>query len=112
MQTKLKTYFDPKVYIESLMKDIGFEDATEEQKKEMRKGLQEQVSHLITNAISLYAEPEQVDEAFTKYGDLEDLGKFIAKLVEISPEAQMAIVEALDNFYQETVETYEQFKNM
>lgn len=112
MQTELKTYFEPKVFVDSLMKDIGFENAGEKQQEEMRKGLNEQISHLIVNAISLYVEPEQMDEAITKHGDLEDLSKFIEKLVEISPEAQMAIVEALDNFYTETVETYEHFKQM
>lgn len=110
--TPLTTYFDPDAYIESLMKDIGFGDASSEEKEQMYKGLNEQITHLILNAISLYVEPEQIDEALMKHGDLKDLGEFIEKLVETSPEAQMAIVEALDSFYAETVETYEEFKSM
>jgi hypothetical protein len=105
-------YFNPDTYIASLMSDIGFDDAKEEEKSRMRKGLSEQISHLILNAISLYVEPEQIDEALITNGDLHDLGKFIEKLVEISPEAQYAIIEALDRFYQETVETYEEFNRM
>lgn len=112
MQTQLKTYFEPEVYIDSLMKDIGFENAAQKQKEQMRAGLNEQISHLIINAISLYVEPEHVETALIKHGNLTDLGQFIAKLVEISPSAQMAIVEALDNFYTETVEAHEYFKQM
>ncbi len=105
-------YFEPDVYINDLMNDIGFADATEQEKEQMYKGLNEQVTHLVLNSISLYVEPEQIDETIVNHGDLKDLGKFIEKLVEISPEAQMAIIEALDNFYTETIETYEQFKSM
>ena len=110
--TPLNTYFDPETYISSLMNDIGFGDATEVEKDQMHKGLSEQITHLILNAISLYVEPEQIDEALIRHGDLKDLGKFIEKLVEISPEAQIAIAETLDNFYEETVKTYEEFKSM
>lgn len=111
-KTELTTYFDPDAYIESLMKDIGFSGASEEEREQMYKGLNEQITHLVLNAISLYVEPEQIDEALINHGDLKDLSKFIEKLVETSPEAQIAIAEALDNFYTETVETYEQFKGM
>jgi hypothetical protein len=105
-------YFNPDVYIGSLMTDIGFDDANDEEKDRMYKGLSEQVSHLILNAISLYVEPEQIDETLIIHGDLHDLGKFIEKLVENSPEAQFAIIEALDRFYQETVDTYEEFNKI
>lgn len=103
-------YFVPDIYIKTLMEDIGFGDASEAEKDQMYKGLSEQVTHLILNAISLYVEPEEIDEALINHGDLENLADFIEKLVDISPEAQMAIIEALDRFYAETVETYEQFK--
>lgn len=104
------TYFNPDTYIETLMEDIGFGNASEEQKEQMAKGLAEQLTHLILNAISLYVEPEQIDEALVRYGDLDDLAVFIEKLVEISPEAQLAIAETLENFYTEMVETYDYFK--
>ncbi|GAF71126.1 unnamed protein product [marine sediment metagenome] len=104
------TYFDPNAYITSLMEDIGFSDASGEEKEQMYKGLSEQTSHLILNAVSLYVEPEQIDEALVQHGDLNNLAEFIKKLVEISPEAQLAILEALDGFYAEIVETYEHFK--
>ena len=106
------TYFNPDVYIDTLMEDIGFKDASEEEAKQMRDGLSEQLTHLILNAISLYVEPDQIDEALVQYGDLDDLAKFIQKLVETSPEAQLAIVEALDNFYNEMVETYQHFQEV
>jgi len=112
-QTNLSVnYFNPNAYITSLMEDIGFGDATEAEKEQMYKGLNEQVTDLVLNAISLYVEPEQIDEALIRNADLKELGKFVEKLVEISPEAQFAIIEALDRFYQETVDTYEEFSKM
>ena len=112
-QTSLSVnYFEPKAYINSLMDDIGFGEATDEEREQMYKGLNEQVTHLVLNAISLYVEPEQIDEALIRNADLKDLSEFIEKLVEISPEAQFAIIEALDRFYLDTVETYEEFNKM
>jgi hypothetical protein len=105
-------YFEPVAYINSLMEDIGFGDASESEREQMYKGLNEQVTHLVLNAISLYVEPEQIDEALIRNADLKELGEFVQKLVEISPEAQFAIIEALDRFYQETVDTYEEFNKM
>ena len=108
--TPLTIYFDPDAYIESLMKDLGFDKAPKEEQDQMYKELNEQITHLVTNAVSLYVEPEQIDETLINYEDLKDVGEFIEKLVEISPEAQVAIIEALERFYDETVETYEHFK--
>ena len=105
-------YFEPDTYINSLMDDIGFGEATDEQRDQMYKGLSDQVTHLILNAISLYVEPEDLDEGLIRNADLKDLSKFIEDLVETSPEAQYAIIEALDRFYQETVETYEEFSRL
>jgi hypothetical protein len=112
-QTNLSVnYFEPDAYINSLMDDIGFGDASESEREQMYNGLNEQVTHLVLNAISLYVEPEQIDEALIRNADLKDLSVFIEKLVEISPEAQFAIIEALDRFYLDTVETYEEFNKM
>ena len=112
MQKNKINVFSPNAYIESLMRDIGFDEAPEEQKNQIAEALNEQIMHLILNAISLYVEPEQIDETLINHGDLEDLAEFIEKLVEISPEAQFAIIEALDRFYLDTVETYNAFKKM
>ncbi|MBU1017722.1 hypothetical protein KKA33_01700 [Patescibacteria group bacterium] len=112
MQTDITiNVFEPGAYLESLMEDIGFKDASENERAQMSEALSEQVNYLILNAITLYVEPEQIDETLINSGDLEDLATFIEKLVEISPEAQYAIIEALDRFYTETVETYDSFKN-
>lgn len=112
MQKTNINVFNPNVYIDDLLNDIGFGEAPEEQKSQMAKALNEQVTQLILNAISMYVEPEQIDETLINHGDLEDLAEFIEKLVEISPEAQYAIIEALDRFYLEIVETYEGFNKM
>ncbi|MCK5613651.1 hypothetical protein KAR91_67925 [Candidatus Pacearchaeota archaeon] len=107
--TFTETYFEPTIYIDSLMEEIGFKNTKESEKEAMREGLEKQLSYLITNAISLCVEPEQMDETILNYGNLEDIGEFIENLVAISPEAQLAIMETLDNFYEETVETYKEF---
>ena len=102
--------FKPDAYIAALMEDIGFKNAPENERAQMAEALSEQVNYLILNSISMYVEPEQIDETLINHGDLEDLAEFIEKLVEISPEAQYAIIEALDRFYMETVETHQRFK--
>ena len=105
-KTNSQTYFEPVEYINNLMYELGFENASDELKKEMYKGLSEQVTTLITNAVALYVEPEEVEEALIMHGNLEDFGEFIKKLIEISPEAQMAIVKALDHFYEDMLERH------
>ncbi len=110
--TQTLNYFEPETYIEDLMKDIGFGNVPEDEKKQIHDGLNEQITQIILNSTSLYVEPEQIDETLASYGNLKDLGKFIEKLIEASPDAQMAIIEALDKFYAETIESYEYFKSM
>ncbi len=104
--------FKPDAYIAALMEDIGFKNAPENEKAQMAEALSEQVNYLILNAITMYVEPEQIDETLINSSDLEDLAVFIENLVEISPESQYAIIEALDRFYTETVETYSSFKSL
>ncbi len=104
--------FKPDDYLNALMEDIGFGDAPENEKAQMADALAEQLNYLILNAITLYVEPEQIDETLINNGELDDLALFIENLVEISPEAQYAIIEALDRFYTETIETYQAFKKL
>ena len=71
--------------------------------------MEKRINHLVINAISLYVEPDVIDETLIQHGDLEDISEFVQKLAQKSPLTQMAIIEALDNFYEETVEAYKSF---
>lgn len=92
------------------MNEIGYSSVQESARAEMRTALETQITHLIINAIALYVERDVIDEAFIQYNDLENMAEFIKNLAEKSPSAQMAILEALDNFYEETVQMYNEFK--
>lgn len=105
-----KTSFDTSTYLDCLLHDIGFDMATPQQKEQMRQELSKQVNYLITNAVSLHVEPDELDEALIRFKGDTDFGDFLSHVTEISPESQLAIIEALDRFNQETVGAYKRFK--
>lgn len=103
--------FDPNAYLNSLLNDIGFENTEDEERGQMYTELEEQMSHLIFSAIADNITPEQMEETLINNGENENLNALVEAMVEISQEAQIAILDELDKFYSETIEAYERFKS-
>lgn len=108
--TPSPAYFDPDAYISSLMGAIGFEDASDSEKDELYELLLEQMNRIVLNAISKSVDGEQLDEALVNEKNNDDLSQFVRRLVKNSPEAQIAVVEALDSFYEQSLDAHKRLK--
>jgi len=99
--------FDPDDFIESLIDEMGLKDAEPEQKETLRQLIGNQVTELIINTASLHMDPDLVEAVAEKFPkEAEDPVYFTRMLIQYSPEAQMAIAEALDTFYDEQMEDF------
>ena len=101
-----QAYLNQDAYIKSLMIAIGFDDASEKEKDELYELLIEQMNRKAMNAISKSVDGEQLDEALINGQNTDDLGQLVRRLVQNSPEAQIAVVEALDSFYEQSLDAH------
>ena len=89
-------YLDLNQYVLNLMKELDTEDMEDNQKQKFFNELLTQASHRVMEAIVQSADPESLDETLEVDGDQSNIKEFVEKWVERSPEAQLAILNALD----------------
>ena len=99
-------YLDVNQFVLSLMEDLGTADMEEPQKSNFYNELVEQASKKIIEAVIAHADDESLDETLEIDGGTSDIGSFLEKWIERSPEAQMAILEALESFRNELMEFF------
>ncbi len=98
---KTPTSLDLRQYALGLMEELGVEGMEEGQKDRFYNELLEQAGHRVMEAIVQNADPESLDETLDVDGDQSNLKEFVEKWVERSPEAQLAILNALDEMRDE-----------
>src|SRR3989338_3494844 len=103
--------FDTQDYVASLIKDLGLENAEPAKKEKLRQMIEKQMTNLILRTASLALEPDVVDEVIEEHGEETDPVWFIRKLIEESPAAQSDIVQALDEFYDQTLNALKVLKS-
>lgn len=101
-------YFSPHKFVEELMEDIGFANAPEPQKEEVFKQLMQQLLNRLMSAVDINVKDYEIEEINEKHPDKKEW-EYLNEIIEISPTTQVAIIEEVNNFYTETVETYQFF---
>jgi len=89
-------YLDLHQYVLNLMEELGAEGMEESKKNNFYNELMGQAGRRVMEAIVNSADPESLDETLEVDGHLKDIKEFVERWVERSPEAQLAIVNALD----------------
>lgn len=102
--------FSPIKFIESLMNEMGFEKSDSATQDEMATELNKQVNSIILNTASLYADEDVLDETLAN-DENENLADVTRQLINMSPDLQAKIIEELDKFYNETVESFKRLSN-
>ena len=104
------TPFDPSVIIDELIVEMGMENDEPEKVKALKQAMQKQMNHVILNTASMNLEPEVIDYVMNVYGEHEDEPEFLfAEIIRHSPEAQEAIIIALNEFKEETLKAFSDF---
>lgn len=105
-----ETKFDPKQFIDSLIEEMGMHNEAPEKIEKLKNNIEIQMAHIISNTASLYMDPEIMDYVLEEYKDEEDIGFLISKIIEYSAHTQLAILDALDDFREETLMVYNRIK--
>ncbi|MFH1012207.1 MAG: hypothetical protein V1760_00455 [Candidatus Peregrinibacteria bacterium] len=95
---------DPKQFIEDLMEKMNLQNADETKKGALKTAIENQMVEAILSAASLHLEEDEIQEIQNQYPGETDLAYLIRKLIEASPNAQVAILATLDSLYDQTLD--------
>lgn len=111
MNQNLTSTFDPESFLDQLIEEMRFDKEAPEKVEMLKEGLAITLHNKMFDAASQAIEPEVVEAAVEKYADEKDLWQFMLKLLQMSPAAQAAMTEAIEEFKDETLAAYEILSN-
>ena len=106
----LQNTFDPKGFIDSLIAEMGMHDAPPEKLDELKSGIEQQMNHIILNTASTNLDPEATDYVLERYKDVENPTQLFIQIIRHNPDAQLAILDALDEFKEQTLSAFKRLK--
>ena len=102
--------FDLTTYIDDLIKEMGMQNEDARELAILKDGMAEALHNALFHAASNNIEPEVIDMVMEDLQDEQDAWYIIEELMKTSPAAQIAMVQALDEFRENTLEAYKQLK--
>jgi len=100
--------FDPVAFLNELMAKMSLENIEEPVKTELREAMAANLHHDLFQAASNYVEPEVIDAVMTELSEEPDAWTLLTELVNRSPGAQVAVLEAIRDFETRVLSTYEE----
>jgi len=97
-------------FIDSLIEEMGMDDVAPDKQLELKEHMLRELDHRVSTAASQSLSPEAIDEVAESYSEITDLTYLIQECVKKSPEAQKAILEAMEEFKEQTLNAYFQIK--
>jgi len=110
VQDNLNSSFDPKAFIDSIIEEMGMQNEAPEKLAMLKGYMERQLDHVISRTASETLEPEVIDKVLEEYGETKDIGFLFEKCVQDSVDTQWAIVKALEEFKDQTINAYLQIK--
>ena len=102
--------FDPYVFLDELIEEMGMQNEDAEKLSRLREAMLEALSRQLFHAASENLEPEAIDMVMEDMKDEEDAGFILQELMQTSPGAQLAMLGALEEFRKQTLEAFNNFK--
>ncbi|GEM_PF-4334484 len=98
--------FDPKDFLQSLMREMKFDREPEDKRQPLEKMLLNQMNEVVLNTASLHLNREVMEELAVRNPDEKDFEYFLQQVIRYSPKTQLAILHALDQFYDQTLDAF------
>lgn len=101
--------FDALKFLDDLIEELGMQDEDEKRdilKERMAKALHDTLFRAAANNI----EPETIDMVMDDLKDEKDAWFIMTELMQTSPSAQVAMLQALEDFRNMTLEVYKELK--
>ena len=102
--------FDFESYLASLMEAMDMHQAPEEVQKDMTVQLGRQLGYQLMTALSLNFDDEDWSNIMN-HSDIAEFKDLIEQAIEKSPKIKEVVLRTLDEFFAETTEAYNEFKN-
>ena len=102
--------FDFESYLANLLEAMNMHEAAPEIQKDVTLQLGRQLAYRLMSALSLSFEDEDWSNIMN-YSDVEEFKDLIEKAIEKNPKIKEAVLTALNEFYEETVGAFDDFKN-
>lgn len=108
MNEESNTSFDIRAYVDTLINEMGMQDTEEHKLEALKLSMYKQINYIMMNTASLYLEPEVIDYVMNEYGNTDDPFYIYSQFIKHSPLVQVAIMEELDKFAEQTIKAYRQ----
>ncbi|MBN2306893.1 hypothetical protein JXD20_02810 [Candidatus Peregrinibacteria bacterium] len=102
--------FNGKVFIDELIEEMDMQNEDPDELARLKEAMLEALTRMVFQAAEEAIEPEVVDAVIEKLADEEDPGTIVRALLRASPGAQLAMVQALGEFRDNTLEAFNQLK--
>lgn len=107
---KLDEQFDPFVYVDELVEEMGMQNEDPARLEDFKKAMLEALMRQLYQAAQDNIEPETMEMVMEDLKDEEDPGFILQEMIQTSPGAQVAMLLALDEFRENTLEAYNRLK--
>lgn len=101
-----KNEFNLTDFMDDLMDKMGMQAAPAAEKEPLERAMEEQLAHVIMETAALYIEADVIEELSIWHAKEKDFTYFVSQLIRHSPRAQFAILAAIDQFYDQTLEAF------
>jgi len=102
--------FDPILYIDELIGEMGMQNEDPEKLSALKQAMLEALMFQILQAAKENIEPEVIDIVLEEMKFVKDPIVIMQELVQSSPSAQNAILAALNSFTENTLEAFNKLK--
>jgi len=102
--------FNPYQFIDELIVKMGMQNEDPVKLAGLKKAMFEALTRQLFQAAQDNIEPEVVDMVMEDLKDVDDPLIIIQELVQTSPAAQLAMLDALDIFTENTLEAFSKLK--
>lgn len=103
-------HFDPYAFIDELIVEMRMQDAEQAKLEWLKNAMFEALTRQLFQAAQDSIEPEVVDMVLKDLEDEEDPLIIIQQLVQTSPSAQLALLDALEIFRENTLDAFNKLK--
>lgn len=107
---KLDEHFNAFAYVDELIEEMGMQNEDPIKLEGLKKAMVEALMRQLFQAAEDNVEPETMDMVMEDLKDEEDPGYILRQMVLTSPGAQVAMLLALDEFRENTLEAYNKLK--
>ena len=101
-----KNEFNLTDFMDDLMDKMGMQNENAAVKEPLQRAMEQQLASVIMETAALYIEAEVFEELSIWYAKEKDFTYFVSQLIRHSPRAQFAILAAIDQFYDQTLEAF------